>query len=87
MLQLTPQMRIYLAVLNSGKQVYYDIESWHSTEDSSLDRENLLIGLALRNNPQLICNSNGERWKGKPSKALVDIRTKNNLCVHEFWFH
>lgn len=69
------------SVLNSEKQIGYDVESWHETEESAYQREEHLIMLAERDNPYILCNSNGARARGKANKHLIEIRAKHNLTT------
>lgn len=67
------------SILYSGKSVLYQIDSWHFCENSSYLREDDLILLHERANPWLFTNSDGNRWRGKPSKALSDLRSKKGI--------
>ena len=66
---------------NTGKQVVYEIESWHFQEEQALMRESELILLAERENPWLITNSNGARWSGKANRHLVELREQKGLTT------
>ena len=66
-------------IVSSGKQVLYEIESWHFQEEQALMRESELLLLAERENPWLLTNSNGARWAGKPSRHLVELRKRGGL--------
>ena len=67
------------SIINTGKQIGYDIESWHQDQESAYRREDMLIMQAERENAHILCNSNGQRWKGKPNKHLIELRTKLGL--------
>ena len=66
-------------IIHSGSGIGYEIESWHREEYQALLREEELISLAQRDNAQIICNSNGRRWAGKPNAHLLALRKSVGL--------
>jgi len=66
-------------VLRLGKSIGYELESWHVDETQAFLREDELICLAERANPWLLCNSNGQRWAGRPSRHLIALRAEHGL--------
>lgn len=70
-------------ILRSDRTIGYSIDSWHTDATSALVREERLILKYEREAPKRMCNSNGERWRGKPSKALVEVRTQASLPTPE----
>lgn len=66
-------------IIHSGSGIGYEIESWHREEYQALLREEELISLAQRDNAQIICNSNGRRWAGKPNVHLLALRESVGL--------
>jgi len=68
-------------IIASGHKIRYEIESWHHNEDYALFREEELIVLYEIRNPYLLTNSNGNRWRGKPSKDLERISVLH-ACMH-----
>lgn len=67
------------AILSSNKKVGYVIDTWHRSDDSAHIRENELILIHERRSPQVFTNSNGQRWRGNPSSALITLREKRGL--------
>lgn len=63
-------------ILHSGKGIGYELESWHADETQAFLREDELILMAERENPWLLCNSNGRRWGGKPNSSFSALRTE-----------
>lgn len=68
-------------IIASGKEIGYEIESWHYDEVSAYEREDKLILKYERKNPYRLCNSNGQRWRGKPSKALIKLRAEKKIGI------
>ena len=68
-------------ILSREEEVGYEIDSWYSDEIEALVREEKLIIKWERANPWRLCNSNGHRWRGKPSRALLAIRAKAGLGI------
>jgi hypothetical protein len=66
-------------IINAGKAVGYEIESWHIDETQASLRENELIIIAERENPWTLCNSDGHRWAGKPNRQLCELRRGRGL--------
>lgn len=66
-------------IICSGKEVVYEIESWHIEETQAYLREDELILVAERENPWILANSNGRRWAGKPSRQLCELRKGRGL--------
>ncbi len=66
-------------ILRSNKGVLYKIDSWHQCEESAFLREDELILIHERANPWLLANSNGNRWRGGPSKKFNEWRLNNGL--------
>lgn len=66
-------------IIYSGKEVVYEIESWHIDETQAYLREDELIFMAERENPWILANSNGCRWAGKPSRQLCELRKGHGL--------
>lgn len=69
------------SILLSGGNISYDIESWHEEEESAFRREDRLIMLAERENAHILCNSNGQRSRGKPGRQLIELRTRLGLPI------
>jgi hypothetical protein len=57
----------------------YEINSWHYDEMEALAREDKLIIKYERLNPWKLCNSNGRRFRGKPSRWLVQLRSEREV--------
>ncbi len=66
-------------IVHAGNEVVYEIESWHTDEAQAFFREDELIIMAEINNLRILCNSNGRRWAGKPSKKLYELRQRQGL--------
>ncbi len=66
-------------ILSRDQEVGYEIDSWHFDEVEALVREEKLIIKWERANPWRLCNSNGQRWRGKPSRALLAMNAKAGL--------
>ncbi len=66
-------------ISHSGKELIYEIESWHIDETQAYLREDELILMAERENPWILANSNGSRWAGKPSRQLCELRKGRGL--------
>lgn len=73
------KLNIIAQIILSGKVVRYFIDSWHADATSALVREERLILKYEKEDPRRICNSNGERWRGRPSKALANLREQAKL--------
>lgn len=66
-------------IIYSGKELVYEIESWHIEKVQACLREDELILMAERENPWTLANSNGSRWSGKPSRQLCEVRKGRGL--------
>ena len=66
-------------IVLSNKKIRYVIDSWHKCEESALLREDELILINERANPFLFTNSNGQRWRGRPSEAFIKLREVRGL--------
>jgi hypothetical protein len=63
------------SIILSGARIMYEIDSWHADATSAFVREDKLILKYERADPRGFCNSNGQRSRGKPSKALLALRS------------
>jgi hypothetical protein len=66
-------------IMYSGKELRYEIESWHIEEAQACLREDELIVMGERENPWILTNSNGRRWAGTPSRQLCELRKRCGL--------
>jgi hypothetical protein len=57
----------------------YEINSWHYDEMEALAQEDKLIIKYERLNSRKLCNSNGRRFRGKPSRWLVQLRSERGV--------
>ena len=66
-------------ILVGKHSVGYEINSWHYDEMEALAQEESLIIKYERMNPWKLCNSNGNRFRGKPSRWLVQFRSEREV--------
>lgn len=70
-------------IIASGRVLRYEIDSWHDTEESALRRETELIIVLERADARRLCNSNGSRSRGSPSRQLLELRRARGLKSRE----
>ncbi len=66
-------------IIASGKTIDYEFDSWHEAENPALRREDELTYYYEVLDSRRLCNSNGYRWRGSPSKAFIKLRTERGL--------
>lgn len=66
-------------ILVGKHSVGYEIYSWHYDEMEALAQEEKLIIKYERLNPWRLCNSNGNRFRGKPSRCLEQFRSEREV--------
>lgn len=68
------KLNMIARILVGKRSMGYEISSWHYDEMEALTHEEKLIIKYERLNPVKLCNSNGRRFRGKPSRWLVRFR-------------
>ena len=66
-------------IIASGKFIDYEFDSWHEEEKPALRREDELTYYYEVLDSRRLCNSNGNRWRGSPGKALIKLRAERSL--------
>lgn len=66
-------------IVASGKAIDYAFDSWYEEERPALRREDELTYYYEILDSRRLCNSNGDRWRGGPGKALIKLRAERGL--------